>query len=112
MSMSATYGSELVLCRHLDIGQHLRNKTYTTPVTPAFKRCQVLMLVPDLSAAALCFNLPVHNRAAMLRGTRDSSRGRKPNQCHGCAPLPYTCTGILHTWPLPLGVTFTLALTH
>ena len=30
--------------RHHNIGQYLRNGTYTTPVTPAFKHCQVISL--------------------------------------------------------------------
>ena len=28
--------------RHRNIAEYLRNATYTTPVTPAFKRCHVL----------------------------------------------------------------------
>ena len=28
--------------RHHNIGQYLKNGTYSTPVTPAFQRCRVL----------------------------------------------------------------------
>ncbi len=43
-----------MLCRHRQINRQLRNGTYATPVTPAFRRCQVPFIDAALRRRTPC----------------------------------------------------------